>query len=66
MAACFVEEHRAQWNAFVKKMGEGRLTDAFDRVVGDVKDFVMPVLHSISHDERLARDWKAGTGWVAP
>jgi hypothetical protein len=62
-AADFVDEHRVQWNAFVKKMGEGGLTDALGRVVEDLKSFVMPVLRAISRDERFARNWKAGGRW---
>jgi predicted nucleotidyltransferase component of viral defense system len=62
--ADFVDVHRVQWNAFVKKMGEDGLTDALGRVVEDLKNFVMPVLRSISHNDRFARNWKAGRGWA--
>jgi nucleotidyltransferase AbiEii toxin of type IV toxin-antitoxin system len=66
LTAGFVDAHRVQWNAFVKKMGEDALTDAFGWVVEDLKNFAMPVLRSSSDDGRLAEDWKAGRGWVAP
>jgi hypothetical protein len=53
-----------QWNAFVKKIGEDELTDALDRVIEDLKTFVIPVLHSIPRGERFTRNWKAGEAWV--
>lgn len=39
----FVEEHRVQWNAFVRKMGEDTLIDAFAKVVVDLKVFTLPL-----------------------
>jgi len=65
LTSAFVEEHRVQWNAFVRKMGESELIDAFGRIVDDVKIFAMPVLHSLAGGERLTKHWKAGQGWVA-
>ncbi|MEJ1966779.1 MAG: nucleotidyl transferase AbiEii/AbiGii toxin family protein [Gammaproteobacteria bacterium] len=62
--AGFVEKHRIQWNAFVRKIGEDDLVDAFGKVVEDLKNFVVPVFRSTSRDEKLARHWKAGGGWV--
>jgi predicted nucleotidyltransferase component of viral defense system len=41
----FVRGHRIQWNAFVKKIGEGELRDEFGKVVEDLKIFALPVLH---------------------
>jgi predicted nucleotidyltransferase component of viral defense system len=61
----FVEKHRVQWNAFVRKIGETELIDAFGRVVDDVKVFAMPALHSLAGGETLSKHWKAGQGWVA-
>lgn len=63
--ADFVDEHRVQWNAFVKKIGEGELIDTFGQVVEDLRRFVMPAFRSISRDERLALNWKAKRGWVS-
>lgn len=63
--AGFIDAHRVQWNAFVKRIEEDGLTDAFSRVVEDLKNFATPVLHSISRDERFAQEWKAGRGWAA-
>ena len=60
----FVEGHRVQWNAFVKKIGETRFTDGFDKIVEDLKSFVLPLLHSLARNEKLTRQWKAGKGWV--
>lgn len=65
LTAAFVEKHRVQWNAFVKKIGETELIDAFGRVVDDVKTFAMPALHSLANGETLSKHWKAGRGWVA-
>ena len=61
----FVDAHRVQWNAFVKKMGESELIDAFGRVVDDVRIFAMPALHSLASGETHSKHWKAGRGWVA-
>ncbi|MGH8251914.1 MAG: nucleotidyl transferase AbiEii/AbiGii toxin family protein [Steroidobacteraceae bacterium] len=65
LTTAFVEGHRIQWNAFVKKMGEDELTDAFNRVVDELTIFVMPVLSSLARGEKLTQQWKAGKGWVA-
>jgi hypothetical protein len=60
----FIAGHRVQWNAFVKKIGESELTDRFDKVVGDLKNFALPLLHSLARNEKLTQQWKAGKGWV--
>lgn len=60
----FVEKHRVQWNAFVSKIGEAELIDAFSRIVAEVKIFAMPALHSLAGDEMPPKQWKAGQGWV--
>jgi predicted nucleotidyltransferase component of viral defense system len=60
----FAEQHRVQWNAFVKKIGEHDLTDAFVKVVEKIETFATPLLHSIAHGEPLSRQWKAGHGWA--
>ena len=65
LTAAFVDTHRVQWNAFVRKIGETELIDAFGRVVDDVKIFAMPALHSLAGGETLSKHWKAGQGWVA-
>ena len=62
--AAFVEGHRVQWNAFVRKIGESDLIDALGKVIDDVKSFAMPALSSLGSGERLEKKWKAGRGWV--
>lgn len=63
LTTAFVEGHRVQWNAFVKKLGEDELTDAFDRIVNELTIFAMPVLGSLARGEKLTQQWKAGKGW---
>lgn len=65
ITTAFVEAHRVQWNAFVRKIGEIELIDAFGRIVDDVRIFAMPVLRSLASGERFTKQWKAGQGWVA-
>ncbi len=65
LTTAFAERHRVQWNAFVRKIGENELIDAFGRIVDDVRVFAMPVLRSLASGERLAQQWIAGRGWVA-
>jgi len=61
----FVEGHRVQWNAFVRKIGEDELADTFGKVVEDLKFFAMPALRSLARGEKFEQQWKAGKGWVA-
>jgi hypothetical protein len=60
----FVEAHRVQWNAFVKKMGESELADTLGNVVEDLTNFAMPMFRAIAHGEKLPQQWKAGQGWA--
>src|SRR5690606_21610232 len=60
----FAEHHRIQWNAFVKKIGEGELVDAFGRIVEEIRASAMPPLSSLSRGEKLVQQWKAGSGWI--
>jgi predicted nucleotidyltransferase component of viral defense system len=62
----FVEDHRVQWNAFVRKIGERGLTDRFNKIVEDLGYFARPLLHSLACNEKLTRQWRAGEGWVDP
>jgi predicted nucleotidyltransferase component of viral defense system len=64
LTASFVQAHRVQWNAFVKKMGADELIDEFARVVTDIKEFAMPALGSLARGEKFAQQWKAGNGWL--
>jgi predicted nucleotidyltransferase component of viral defense system len=65
LTTAFVDGHRVQWNAFVRKVGESELLDAFGRIVDDLKIFATPVFRSLARGERFAQKWKAGQGWVA-
>jgi predicted nucleotidyltransferase component of viral defense system len=49
----FVEQHRAQWNAFVKKIGEESLIDELGRIVDDLRSFTLPLLRSLATGEDL-------------
>jgi predicted nucleotidyltransferase component of viral defense system len=60
-----VGAHRVHWNAFVKKMGDDQLIDAFGKVLEDLKFFAMPVFRSLARSEKLTEQWKAGKGWVS-
>jgi Nucleotidyl transferase AbiEii toxin, Type IV TA system len=60
----FAEQHRVQWNAFVKKIGEHDLTDAFVKVVEKIETFATPLLRSLAQRETLSQQWKAGNGWA--
>lgn len=64
LTASFVEQHRVQWNAFVKKVGEDKLVDALGNVVNEIKAFAMPVLRSLARGDTLRRQWRAGRGWI--
>jgi Nucleotidyl transferase AbiEii toxin, Type IV TA system len=57
--------HRVHWNAFVKKIGDAQLIDAFGKVLEDLKIFAMPVFRSLARGEKLTQKWKAGKGWVS-
>lgn len=64
LTANFAAGHRVQWNAFARKMGENDLSNAFDKIIEDLKVFVIPVLRSLVRGEQLAQHWKAGSGWT--
>jgi hypothetical protein len=63
LTTAFAEGHRAQWNAFVRNIGESGLSEAFGRIVDELRTFAMPALHSLASGERLSKRWKAGRGW---
>ena len=65
LTTAFANGHRGQWTAFVKKIGEDELVDAFSRIVDDIKIFAMPVLNSLAHGKPFTQKWKAGQGWGA-
>jgi hypothetical protein len=63
--AFIAEQHRVQWNAFAKKVGEDDLVDAFERIAEDIRIFAMPVFVWLARGDTTAQNWKAGRGWVA-
>jgi len=65
LTAAFVEAHRVQWNAFVRKMGADELIDEFASVVADIKEFAMPALGSLARGEEFGPQWKSADGWRA-
>ena len=65
-SAEFVRSHRVQWKAFVKKIGEESLADAFGRVTQDLSAFAMPAFRALASGANLSAQWKAATGWNAP
>ena len=42
----FAARHLVQWNAFVKRVGEGELAGQFARIIDDLATFVVPLLRS--------------------
>jgi hypothetical protein len=60
----FAERHRAQWNAFVKKMGQREHEDGFVKIVSELRTFVTPLLHSLTAGGRLNQVWKPDHGWA--
>ena len=65
LSAPFVEEHRVQWNAFVRKIGAPELIDTFGKTIEDINRFIMPILHTIAQEQRLLQRWEAGRGWIS-
>jgi predicted nucleotidyltransferase component of viral defense system len=61
----FGEQHRPQWNAFVRRIGEDELKDAFVNIIEDLKIFVIPLMRSLAQGDRLIERWNAKTGWQA-
>jgi predicted nucleotidyltransferase component of viral defense system len=64
-SAAFVEVHRAQWNAFAKRIGESELVDAFGDVVECLKAFTMPAMCSLAAGQCPFEEWEPKSGWVA-
>ena len=54
--------HVAQWNAFVRRIGEPKLASDFSVVVTGVRDFIMPLLASMAFDTPEV-SWAAGGPW---
>jgi len=59
------QEHVTQWRAFVRRIGEPDLADAFARLVGEIGAFLMPPTTAAVHGQRFARRWQVGGPWMA-
>jgi hypothetical protein len=46
LSPSFVDGHRLQWNAFVRKIGEEHLRDKLGAIVADLRLFAIPLLES--------------------
>ena len=60
------EQHRAQWNAFVKKIGEAGLTDTLarsSRVSGLRRNAPAELARA---RREIAQKWNTQKGWIAP
>lgn len=64
LTATFVEQHRVQWNAFAKKIGEEELIDSLGKIVDEIKVFAMPAFSSLARGQALKDKWRAGKGWI--
>ena len=60
----FAERHLVQWNAFVKKMGEGTLANRFPEVIQDLRKFAVPMFRCIVLGEQIGTQWRTGKGWL--
>ena len=60
----FAQRHLVQWNAFVKKMGEGALANRFPDVIEDLWRFVVPMFRCIALGEPIGAQWRFGKGWL--
>lgn len=63
LTAAFAEHHLVQWNAFVKKMGEGALANRFAEVIEDLRKFAIPMFRCAALGENLGKQWKPGKAW---
>jgi hypothetical protein len=50
-----------QWQGFLRKNALARLS--LEKVISDLREFLLPVLATISTDGRLDRTWHAKNGW---
>lgn len=60
----FAERHRVQWNAFIRKMDQIELKDAFVNIVNDLRTFVTPMLHCLAGSKESIQVWKPDRGWT--
>lgn len=60
-ACCPVQVEEKQWQAFVRRNALEPM--ALLAVVTDLREFLLPVLASISGSSKLDMAWRAGDGW---
>jgi hypothetical protein len=63
LATGFAERHLVQWNALVKKMGEGALANRSGEIIEDLRKFAIPMFRCIALSERIV-GWQATGGWL--
>ena len=51
-----------QWLAFLRKNALEPML--LETVIGDLRDFLLPVLASVSAGSTLDSAWRAGEGWL--
>ena len=54
-----------QWNAFLNRHGLDDEAPELAAVVGDLRQFLMPLLETAAHGKDLDRTWPAGGPWSA-
>lgn len=57
------EQKNRQWSAFLRKNALEPIT--LVAVIGALREFLLPVLAALAADDDFARQWRAGTGWMA-
>ncbi len=60
----FAEQHRTQWNAFVRKIGEDTLQNRFADVIDDIGRFAMPLFQTLVGGGAISTRWSATRGWA--
>jgi Nucleotidyl transferase AbiEii toxin, Type IV TA system len=57
-----VDGKRDQWNAFLRKNGLAHI--AFEDLIGDVKEFLLPVIGNLAGGRGFGRRWPPGGPWT--
>lgn len=60
----FIERKDAQWKAFKNKIEHNNLPESFEKVISDVRRFILPILKAIVTGETLPTIWNAPGPWV--
>lgn len=56
-------QKQTQWKAFVRKSKPENVSGDFDAVIGDIADFLMPVLETTRGEENFEPSWQQGGPW---